>query len=168
MTTPLQGHPSSSRLAPPTRRRRRVRGHACSRVTHGAGLDSTRRRLAANDGGYSIVEAAIVFPAVLVMLFGVVQFALLWHGRHVAEAAAQDALRSASGYQSTATLGERDGRDFLHQVAPNLLKNPSVQVSRNATNVTVQVRANVVSLFGMHLTISETAAGPVERYVGGG
>lgn len=48
------------------------------------------------------------------------------------------------------------------------MKNPSVQVSRNATNVTVQVRANVVSLFGMHLTVSETTAGPVERYVSGG
>ena len=168
MTPPLPGHPSYSPSGPPPRRRRRVRRHACSRVTHGAVLDSTQRRLDAHDGGYSIVEAAIVFPAVLVMLFGVVQFALLWHGRHVAEAAAQDALRTASGYQSTAALGERDGRDFLHQVAPNLLENPSVQVSRNASNVTVQVRANVVSLFGMHLTVSETAAGPVERYVGGG
>ncbi len=168
MTTPLQGHPSCSPSVPPTRRRRGAHGHTRSRVTQGASLDFTQRRLDANDGGYSIVEAAIVFPAVLVMLFGVVQFALLWHGRHVAEAAAQDALRTASGYQSTAALGEKDGRDFLHQVAPNLLKNPSVQVSRNATNVTVQVRANVVSLFGMHLTVSETAAGPVERYVSGG
>ncbi len=108
-----------------------------------------------------------MFPAVLVMLFGVVQFALLWHGRHVAEAAAQDALRTASGYRSSAALGETDGRDFLHKVAPHLLKNSDVQVSRGATNVTVQVRANVVSLFGIHLTVFETAAGPVERYVAG-
>ncbi len=166
MTAPLQDHPSCS-PPPPTRRRRGAQGHARPGATCGAALESTRRRREANDDGYSIVEAVIVFPAVLMMLFGVVQFALLWHGRHVAEAAAQDALRTASGYRSSAALGETDGRDFLHQVAPHLLKNPDVQVSRGATNVTVQVRANVVSLFGIHLTVFETAAGPVERYVAG-
>jgi len=127
-----------------------------------AGLRPLRDR---GDGGYGIVEAVIVFPAVLAMLFLVVQFALLWHGRHVAEAAAQAALRSAAGYRSTAALGERDGRDYLHQVAPKLLTAPEVHVTRGATSVTVQVRAGVVSLFGMHLTVAETAAGPVERYV---
>jgi len=117
------------------------------------------------DSGYGIVEAVVVFPAVLAMLFLIVQFALLWHGRHVAEAAAQAALRSAAGYQSTAALGERDARAYLHQVAPKLLTAQDVHVHRTATGVTVQVRANVVSLFGMHLSVSETAAGPVERYV---
>ena len=136
-------------------------------------LEPGRRRLAREtrqrgDDGYSPVEAAIVFPVLLFVVFLVVQYALLWHGRHVAEAAAQGALRTARGYQSTAALGEQDARSYLAQVSPRLLLQPQVQVDRTATTVTVRVRADVLSIVGTRLSVEETAVGPVERYVGPG
>ena len=120
------------------------------------------------EAGYSVVEVAITFPVLLLLVMLVVQFALLWHARHVAEAAAQAGLRSARGYTSTAELGQSDARSYLTQVAPRLLVAPTVDVRRTPTTVTVRVHAGVLSIVPLGLGVDETAVGPVERYVGPG
>lgn len=112
------------------------------------------------------MEAVITLPVVIVLTMFVVQYALLWHGRNVAEAAAQDGLRTARSYQATPAMGQRAALDYLNQVAPKLLTSPHVQVDRTPTSVTVHVRAHVLSLLGFAgLAVTETAAGPVERFV---
>ena len=125
-----------------------------------------------SDEGYSVVEAAIVLPIVVLLCLLVVQWALIWHGRHVAEGAAQSGLRAARGYQATTGAGEAAAARYLSAVAPNLLSAPSVDVSRTATTATVRVRARVLAVIpGLSAVISggvdveETATGPVERFV---
>jgi Flp pilus assembly protein TadG len=118
------------------------------------------------DEGYSLVEAVITLPVMIALTMFVVQYALLWHGRNVAEAAAQDALRTARSYQATATMGQQAALSYLSQVAPKLLTSPHVQVDRTATTVTVRVRAHVSSILGMvSLSVEESASGPVEVFV---
>ena len=108
-------------------------------------------------------------PVVIVLTMLVVQYALLWQGRNVAEAAAQDGLRSARAYQATATRGEQTALDYLHQVAPQLLTSPQVTAERTATTVTVRVHAQVASILGFGgLTVTEAAVGPVEVFVAPG
>ena len=80
-----------------------------------------RAAVAQPEAGYNPLEAAIITPIIIVFTMLIVQFALLWHGRHVAEAAAQAAARSAAAYTSTAALGQADGASYLAQVAPHLL-----------------------------------------------
>lgn len=127
------------------------------------------RRRTRGERGYSVVEAVFTVPVMLGLTMLVVQYALLWHGRHVAEAAAQDGLRAARGFGATAVMGERDATDYLAQVAPRLLLQPTVQVDRTATVVTVRVRARVLSVIpGGGFAVEESAAGPVERFVGSG
>ncbi len=137
-----------------------------------SGFSRCRRPQAAgrcrDDGGYSIVEAVITLPVMIVLTMFVVQYALLWHGRNVAEAAAQDGLRTARSYQGTAAMGQQAALDYLSQVAPKLLTSPQVQVDRTPTTVTVHVRAHVLSILGFaDVDITEAAAGPVERFVAG-
>lgn len=116
-----------------------------------------------NDDGYNIVEFMLTFVALIIITMVVIQFALLWHARHVAQAAAQDALRTASNYQSTADAGQSDGYAYLHQVAPNLVLDPQITVTRNATTVDVDVTGHVLSIGPFNLTVHESAGGPVER-----
>jgi Flp pilus assembly protein TadG len=118
------------------------------------------------DDGYSVLEAVIVVPAMLLLTMLVVQYALLWHGRHVAQAAAQDGLQAARAFQATPQAGEQAARAYLAQVAPNLLRNVDTRVEQSATTVTVTVDADVLPLmtFGT-LTVSERAAGPREAFV---
>jgi Flp pilus assembly protein TadG len=116
-----------------------------------------------------MVEVVIVLPAVILFTMMVVQYALVWHARHVAEAAAQDGLRAARSYQATAGEGQTAVSDYLNQVAPRLLTSTNVSVDRTATTVTVRVRGDVLSAIpGADFTVDETAVGPVERFIAPG
>lgn len=113
-----------------------------------------------------------MLPTVILLSLLVVQWALIWHGRHVAEAAAQNGLRTARGYDATAADGQTAASRYLSAVAPNLLKSPQVDVTRTATTATVQVRARVLAVVpGLTVimsggtSIEEHASGPVERFV---
>lgn len=130
------------------------------------------RRLAPrrDDAGYSIVEAVITLPVLLLLVMIVIQQTMVWHGRHVAEAAAQTGLRSGRAYQATAAAGQAAAEDYIRRVAPTLLTSPSVTAQRNAATVTVTVRAHIPAVLpiallpGSSLDVTETAAGPVERF----
>ena len=121
---------------------------------------------ATSDRGYNILEAAIILPVIIILTLLVVQFALLWHGRHIAAAAAADAARSAAGYQSTAGRGQADAADFLAAVAPHLLTGAVVTVTRGPRQVTTTIHAHVLSVipFGS-FSVDEHASAPLEQFV---
>jgi Flp pilus assembly protein TadG len=125
-----------------------------------------RRVCSENERGFSTLEAVVVIPAVVIMTMLVIQYVMLWHARNVAEAAAQNALRIARGYQSTAVAGQTSATQYLRDVAGNLLHcHNCVHVERTATAVTVTIHATVSSVvpFGSY-TVTESASGPVEKY----
>jgi len=117
------------------------------------------------DRGSTAVEAVIIIPVIVVLTLLVVQFVLLWHGRHLAQAAAQTAVRAAATYQGTAEDGRADAEAYLAQVAPSLLPGRDVQVTRDAGTVTVTVHADVLTVipFG-GFTVDEHATAPVEAF----
>jgi Flp pilus assembly protein TadG len=133
----------------------------------GAALRRRHRLLrATSDRGYTVLEAAITLPTILFLLMFIVQWAIVWHSRNVAQAAAQEALRSAEQYQSTAAAGQADGNGFLAQVAPNALGGNCVTVTRSATSVTVHAHCPVMSVIPFaQFWADETVSGPIEQYV---
>jgi Flp pilus assembly protein TadG len=123
---------------------------------------------ARGDDGYSVLEAAITLPVVILLLMMIVQWAIVWHTRNIANAAAQEALRSAEQYSSTAAAGQADGDTFIAQVAPHVLPTGCVKVQRDATTLTVTVHCKItmsVVPFGTYW-VDDTISGPIERYVG--
>lgn len=128
-----------------------------------------RRVFVDRDRGSVTTEAVIIVPVVVILTMVIVQFVLVWHGRHVAQAAAQTAARSAASYQSTAALGRSDADAYLRQVAPNLLPDRDVQVDRTATTVSVSVTADVLTVipFGS-FSVHEKASAPVEAFTAPG
>lgn len=132
------------------------------------GARRRRHRMLRNDSddGYSVLEASITLPIIFLLLMVLVQWAILWHSRNVAQAAAQEALRTAQSYQSTASAGRADGDSYLSQVAPHALSHNCVTVTRSAMTVTVRVHCAVMSVipFG-HYSTDEVVSGPVESYV---
>ena len=136
-------------------------------VCAGAALRRRHRMLRKNgDAGYSVLEAAITLPIMFFLLMVVVQWAIVWHSRNVAQAAAQEALRTAQSYQSTAAAGRADGNSYLSQVAPHALSQNCVTVTRSATTLTVRVHCKVMSVipFG-HYSTNEVVSGPIENFV---
>jgi len=139
------------------------------RVIAGRRLCTLQRRwqrLRGDERGYTVLDLGLSTWAFIGVAIVVVQLCLAIHARHVAHAAAADALRVAADYQSSAQAGERDGYTYLSQVAPHLLSSPSIIVTRTATTVTVTVRARVSAL--VPVTVTQTVTGPVERLGGAG
>lgn len=117
------------------------------------------------DRGFSTLEAVVVIPAAVIITMLVIQYVMLWHARNVTEAAAQDALRVARGYQAQAEQGQAAGTEYLHNTAGRLLDEVTVTVHRAGQIVTVHVHGTVTSVvpFGTY-HVDEYASGPVEKY----
>ena len=84
------------------------------------------------DRGDASVEAVIIVPVIVVLTLLVVQFVLVWHGTHVAQAAAQTAARTAAAYRADPGTGQAAGDAYLAEVAPNLLPGRTVTVTADA------------------------------------
>lgn len=115
----------------------------------------------------------MLFPVVLLILFGVLQGALYFHGRNVALAAAEQGVRAARADGQTDRAGTATGqaRQFLGDTGEldnltGLLITPDVDTD----TVRVTVSARTVSLLpGIPgPQISQTASGDIERFTSGG
>jgi Flp pilus assembly protein TadG len=60
-----------------------------------------------------MVELAIVMPVLLIVLIGVVQFALVYHAENVATTAAQEGARLAAAEDRSAAEGAERTREVL-------------------------------------------------------
>jgi Flp pilus assembly protein TadG len=107
---------------------------------------------------------AIMFSLATVMVFFVIQVALLFHARSVVSAAAQDGVRAAQVENATAS----DAHDAASQIlsgSTGLLNNESVVVTPSGEFVTVTVTADVTPVvFGLTGPVTASASGVIERF----
>lgn len=117
-------------------------------------------------GSTTVAQTVLVAPVLLFILMLIVQFGLFFHARNVAEQAAQEGAAAARQFDGSAAAGSEQARQFLSSLGPSTLRNQNVAVTRGANEASATISGTVISLVpGVHLRVSETAAGPVERYV---
>jgi uncharacterized membrane protein len=109
------------------------------------------------------VATVIVFPALLLSFWLVLQYAFVAHVRHVAQAAAQDAsLVAASGSgDSDSVAGQR-----MAESAGSMASGVQVASDVGLDQATVTVSADVIRVFPLgdyHVSVSASA--PIERFV---
>jgi len=124
---------------------------------------ATRRT--ASEHGSAAVQTAILFPVVLLLIFGIIQGALWFHARNVALGAAQEGVRVASAE------GGASGADRAHEFVRDLTGGTLIRdldVSESATGeaVTITVTGKAPSLVpGVSgVTVRQSATAPVERF----
>ena len=118
------------------------------------------------DRGSISLEFTFVFAALLTLILIVFQVAVYQHAQHVALAAAQEGARTARTHDGTAGAGQATAQSYLDALAPTLITNKQVSVSRTATVASVRVRGNVQPVLPFFAwTVDEQASGPVERFV---
>jgi Flp pilus assembly protein TadG len=121
------------------------------------------RRFIRIDRGSAPLELAIVAPAVLLLVFGVLQTCLVFHARQIALAAAQQGADAARAYDAPAGAGTARAQAFLSQAAGDSLVATSVTVTASAGQVAVTVEGSAISLLpGVSFHIWQTSAGPRE------
>jgi hypothetical protein len=125
----------------------------------------------AADVGSATLEIVVLFPAVLLATFGLVQGALYYHARDIALAAANDGLSAARSRGGSAEDGRRAAVAFLGRAGgDDVLPASVVRAERTAGTATVTVTGHALSLVpGVPgWTVQQTASGPVERFTRAG
>jgi Flp pilus assembly protein TadG len=119
-----------------------------------------------DDRGSLTLETVVLMPLVLLIIMLVVQAGLWMHATHVAQAAANKALVTASAHGSSAGQGRTAGEQSIDALGKKILLDPTVDVARTATTVTVAISATAPAVVpGLHWRVQATAVGPVERFV---
>lgn len=116
--------------------------------------------------GSATLESVIVYPVLIIFIFGIFQGAFWFHARNLAHGAATAAYHAARTLDGSAGAGRAAGMAAI-ETGNGSIQNPNVTVTRSAETVVVTVTGStalVVPGFPGS-TISETVTGPVERYV---
>jgi Flp pilus assembly protein TadG len=124
-----------------------------------------RSRVRAETGS-SAVELVMYMPILMFTILFAVQFSLIYLGGQVASGAAREAARTA---RVTGNAGQAQavGERIIGQIGKGVLDDAQVvpQVGTEQARVTVSGQADKILPFLPIPRVSETVAGPVERYV---
>jgi Flp pilus assembly protein TadG len=118
------------------------------------------------DTGALTLSYVIVFPAVLIALFFLVQAALYFMAHNLALAAAQQGADVAREYNSTDGAGSAAALALIRRDGSGMLETERAVATRTGTTVTVTVSGQAWSLVpGLPVSVSETVQEPIERFV---
>ncbi|MFC4015664.1 TadE family protein [Nonomuraea purpurea] len=136
-------------------------------TTQGRGATSNGER------GATVIELALLMPVILAVVLLIVQVALWFHGRQVAEAAAREGARVARAAPFDSGdwegLASTKATDIVRAIGPQLLSGAKATTSEKEPDerfVTVTGSAvQVIPLLpDLTFTITATAGGPVECF----
>lgn len=113
-----------------------------------------------------VSTTVLVVPIAMLLIFVVVQAALVFHAQAIVDSAAQDGVQAGQGESGTAATVLSAARSVIGTSAENLLSDVDVSVQVNPSRLSVTVQATVKSLIpGYAPTVSSTAAGPREIFI---
>jgi hypothetical protein len=117
------------------------------------------------DRGGSVVELAILWPAILLVIFGAVQVTTYFTARTVALSAAQVGVATERRYDATPGSGQDRAEEFLAG-AGDWLADPQVdEPVRTDEQVLVTVHGRALSVVpGVSWEIRQSARGTIERF----
>lgn len=122
---------------------------------------------ARHDGGSVSLEIAILGPALLLLIFTIVQTGLWFHARSLALAAAQEGVNAARAYRADPATGTTRARLFLTEHAGDSLSGTRITTTGTTpTQIRIQVQGRALSVLpgvpGM--TVTQSAEAPIERF----
>ncbi|MFZ3562857.1 TadE family protein [Streptomyces sp. BH097] len=124
-------------------------------------------RLAAllrSDRGALSLELSMIMPLAFLMLFGLIQGGIWFHGRSVAHHAAQQALDAQRLYNAPAGAGVAAGREFLAGMGGSLT-NGQIHVNAGTDTVSVRAEGDVIMLVpGWRVHVAQSVQAPVEKF----
>jgi Flp pilus assembly protein TadG len=104
---------------------------------------------------------AVIMPVLLLVIFGVIEAGIWWHGRHVAAQAADTATDIARSHNANLGRAQQAGR---HVADVGGLQRVSVSVHRGQDRVTATATGRVPMPVDLGWgAISQTATAPTER-----
>lgn len=130
-----------------------------------------RHPFARGDVGSATLELAILFPVLLAVVTGVVQFGLWFYARSLALVAAQEGVTAARTYTAEPGAGTEAARAFLDAHSADTLTDIAITVvNPGVGQVGIEVSGRSLSILpGVRgLDVTQSAAGPIERFTTAG
>ena len=115
--------------------------------------------------GVASVQLVVLMPVLFTLMFVGMQAAMIYHGRTVAIAAAQEGARAAAAQNGTPAAGQAAATAFVAAAGGDgTLQGVKVTSNRTATTATVVVTGTTLSVVpGWTPSITQSASAPVER-----
>ncbi|MEU6720739.1 TadE family protein [Nonomuraea sp. NPDC046802] len=118
--------------------------------------------------GSATLEAALVYPAILLLVLLTMNTALWFHARTLAMAAAQEGLRAGRSHGSSPSAGQTTAERFIHQAGGSFLTHPKVAVTRDTDTLEISVSGQAITLVPLlTLTVTQVARAPIEKWTTG-
>ena len=116
--------------------------------------------------GSATLEIAILAPALLLLVFTVVQVGLWSYARSLALGAAQEGVAAGRAHRAEPAAGRLRAEEFLDRAAGDSLLDPQVTVLASGATVRVEVAGRSLSVLpGVPgIPVRQAAEGPRERY----
>ncbi len=120
-----------------------------------------RRR---DERGIAAPELVVVMPLVMLIFLMLVQWSVQLYNDRIVHAAAREAAVDAASWEGTEDAGRQTANEYLADSGSDL-SNTSVKINVGATEVTVTVSGEVMTLLpGFTKRVSATATVPRERF----
>jgi Flp pilus assembly protein TadG len=118
------------------------------------------------DRGSVTVEITVLAPALLLVVFSIVQVGLWSYARSLALGAAQEGVAAGRAYGASAEVGRARAEQFLVTSAGDSLTGGAVAVRESASVLRIEVSGRALSVLpGVPgLPVRQRAEGPLERY----
>ncbi|MFB7512890.1 TadE/TadG family type IV pilus assembly protein [Streptomyces sp. NPDC056144] len=120
------------------------------------------------DRGSAPIQVAIIFPVIILILFGAIQgFTIAWAHNAVATAA-REGVSAGRMYGAGPGDGASKARKAAADLGGNLVSGIQVSTAGTSrTRMSIRVRGQAVSLVpGLKsITVSSSASGPIEQWV---
>ncbi|MEU8378350.1 TadE/TadG family type IV pilus assembly protein [Streptosporangium sp. NPDC048865] len=119
--------------------------------------------------GATVVELAIIMPVLLVVVLLIVQSALWFHGRQIADAAAREGARLArADTESWQQDAESRAQELIRTIGPKLLEGATVTAWEEGDRRGVEVTASAVQVVPLlpstTFTVTARFGGPIECF----
>jgi Flp pilus assembly protein TadG len=120
-----------------------------------------RRR---DERGIAAPEFVVVMPLVMLIFLMLVQWSVQLYNDRIVHAAAREAAVDAASWEGTESAGRQTADEYLADAGSDL-SNTSIKINVGATEVTVTVSGEVMTLVpGFTKRVSATATVPRERF----
>lgn len=124
------------------------------------------RTMRGGERGSVTLEIAVLAPALLLVVFTIVQVGLWSYARSLALAAAQEGVAVGRAHGARPGAGGARAEQFLTRAAGDSLVGPAVRVERSAASLRIEVTGRALSVLpGVPgLPVRQHAEGPLERF----
>ncbi|WP_157987635.1 TadE family protein [Jiangella endophytica] len=114
--------------------------------------------------GSATLETVLLWPAVFLLIFGIVHAGLWFHARNVALSAAREGVRAASLVDGAG--GAARAADFLAATTDGtVMRVGDIHETSDADTVTVTVTGSSTTLIpGWRVDVSQSATAPIRRW----